>query len=164
MAALEREQRAAHSQAAQLWATRRERNDTTSLQDYRARMRDKHAERQALIDLPKAQHACETLDRAAGVTESALWYRPPPPPPREDIPGVPIAAAPAMAVAAAAHETTAGSSAADVFATLEPGEQLGIVVSYLRNAHLYCFWCARQHDTLDQLEDECAECSSDNRE
>ena len=89
-------------------------------------------------------------------------YRPPPPPPQEDVPGVPVQPITTVVAAAAADEDT--KEPADTFAALEPAEQLGIVVDYLKHAHFYCFWCARQHDTLEELEEECAECSSENRE
>eukprot|EP00038_Savillea_parva_P025579 m.48435 g.48435 ORF g.48435 m.48435 type:complete len:296 (-) comp6993_c0_seq1:77-964(-) len=172
LAAAKRQQAAARDRTRQLHATRRERAVANLQADFRLRMRQKHLERQAVIDLPKAQHACEILDRKLGLESSALWFQEPKPEPEVDDrtlshhPGGAVVAAETTtrpSDGAADGESAVAVSEYDAFASLETSERLSIVVDYLRDAHHYCFWCGTEHASAQDMEAECAECSSDNR-
>lgn len=135
--ALRRQQEVAKTQANQYRVAKRVRDVGQLQDDYQCRMRQKHAERQAIADLPKAQHACEILDRKAGVESSTLWFRE-----RRPVADIDDSTSPHSASAApeSAGSTSEPPSDEDVFALLELTEQLAIVVDYLQKAHFYCFW------------------------
>lgn len=114
-------------------------NDASSLSAFRNRKKDEAVQRLTQADLRKSQRMCKVLDEEKNILEPAEpWFWP--------------------EVVKEPEETDEKEEKEEIEEDanqLEPGEQLELITSYLRQVHLYCSWCATKFDDEQDLSTNC---------
>ena len=107
-------------------------NDSTSLNEFRNRKKDEAVQRLVQADLRKSQRMCKVLDEEKNILEAAEpWFWP--------------------EIVKEEEEEAEEKEEEE----LEPGEQLELITTYLRQVHLYCTWCATKFEDDQDLSSSC---------
>ncbi|KAH8360268.1 hypothetical protein KR093_011830 [Drosophila rubida] len=120
-----------------------ESGEEISTEAYRKRATQKAEERKLQYDVKRCQQTCESLDLAAGVTEPALeFFWPPKPIEQND------------------DEPTEESASQEAEQEekeeqYSAGEQLDLLMSYLRTSYQFCYWCGTHYENAEDLDSNC---------
>ncbi|EDV93393.1 G patch domain-containing protein 11 [Drosophila grimshawi] len=119
-----------------------ESGEEISTEAYRRRATQKAEERKLNYDIKSCQQTCESLDLAAGVAEPELEFFWPPKPvePIEE---------------AESDEKQASQQDEEQEEQYSPSEQLELLISYLRTAYTFCYWCGTHYESVEDLGGNC---------
>jgi len=121
-------------------------SSTSSLTEYRNRMKDQATQRLVAVDLKKSQRMCQNLDEKKGTDKPAEpWFWPEKEPEEE---GDKKKLKLEEEVEAEEPEETEDDQ-------LEPIEKLELLTTYLRKVHVYCIWCGTLFDDDQDLYANC---------
>lgn len=121
-------------------------SSTSSLAEFRNRMKDQATQRLVAADLRKSQRMCENLDEQKGTDKPAEpWFWPEKEPEEEgDKKKLKLE-----------EEVEDEKPKEDEDDQLEPTEKLELLTTYLRRVHLYCIWCGTLFDDDQDLSSNC---------
>ncbi|KAK3919661.1 G patch domain-containing protein 11 [Frankliniella fusca] len=130
-----------------------------SVEQFRARMRQKSDQRLTEIDLFKSQKACHQLDTEGGFTEPAeSWFWPrlkkPEKKPGDGF-GEDQAEVPPSGAQDSAPTTCHEDSDDEEDDEFEASEKLEMLTKYLRCTYNYCTWCCVKFDDEKDMQSEC---------
>ncbi|KAM8704421.1 hypothetical protein ACLKA7_008945 [Drosophila subpalustris] len=115
-----------------------------STEAYRRRATQKAEERKLLYDLKRCQQTCESLDLGAEVVEPELdFFWPPKPIEQND------------------EEEDSKEGTEEILEEEEKeeqysvGEQLELLMSYLRTSYQFCYWCGTHYENAEDMNSNC---------